>query len=103
MDKYIEKVIQDIHTSDIKMSMAVAGAGNQVMNWLLNVPGASNTILDISVPYSEKAMSDFLGYMPESIVSQEAASAMAVRSFINANKYNDSSSCLLYTSPSPRD
>ena len=44
MDKYIEKVIQDIHTSDIKMSMAVAGAGNQVMNWLLNVPGASNTI-----------------------------------------------------------
>ncbi|CAI8360652.1 MAG: nicotinate-nucleotide adenylyltransferase [Chloroflexota bacterium] len=95
MDKYIEKVIQDIHTSDIKMSMAVAGAGNQVMNWLLNVPGASNTILDISVPYSEKAMSDFLGYMPESIVSQEAASAMAVRSFINANKYNDSSSDLI--------
>lgn len=95
MDKYIEKVIQDIHTSDIKMSMAVAGAGNQAMNWLLNVPGASNTILDISVPYSEKAMYDFLGYMPESIVSQEAASAMAVRSFINANKYNDSSSGLI--------
>tara|TARA_B100001142_G_scaffold329247_1_gene391899 strand:+ start:878 stop:2020 length:1143 start_codon:yes stop_codon:yes gene_type:complete len=91
MEQYIENTVQDIHASDLEMCMVIAGAGNQAVDWLLNVPGASNTILDVSIPYSEHAMADLLSYLPESIVSTESACAMAVRSFVSANKYSETS------------
>tara|TARA_A100001037_G_scaffold167377_1_gene150465 strand:+ start:7300 stop:8439 length:1140 start_codon:yes stop_codon:yes gene_type:complete len=87
MEPYIEKIVNEIHCSKLKICLVVAGAGNQAVSWLLNVPGASNTILDISIPYSENAMSEILDGLPESIVSQTAACSMAVRSFINAKRY----------------
>lgn len=91
MELPIENIVQDIHQSQLKMCMAVAGAGNQAVNWLLNVPGASNTILDVSIPYSENAMSALLGQLPESIVSEETACAIAVERFIKAKKYSENS------------
>lgn len=34
------------------------------MAWLLSVPGASRTVLDIRVPYNRASLADLLGHAP---------------------------------------
>ena len=82
MDNFTNETIEKIHESDLKLSMSIAGAGNHSISWMLNVPGASNTIVEIVVPYAEASMKNFLGYMPDSIVSTDTAISMAVQSYI---------------------
>jgi len=37
----------------------------QAIAWLLSVPGASRTVLDMRVPYSRASLADVLGKAPE--------------------------------------
>ena len=57
--------------------LVVAGAGSRAMAWLLEVPGASRTVLEATVPYAPRAMEGLLGHEPEQYVSQETALDMA--------------------------
>lgn len=63
--------------------IAVAGGGNALITDVLDVPGASRTVLEIVVPYADTAMAEFVGRPGESIassvsiVSTEHAVAMA--------------------------
>ena len=61
MLKNIQNSIERIHECDVKIVLSVSGAGSKALSWLLEVPGASNSILEANVPYSEKSMSSFLG------------------------------------------
>ena len=41
----------------------------QAVAWLLSVPGASRTVLDMRIPYSRNSLNDVLGKSPESYAS----------------------------------
>lgn len=38
----------------------------QAVAWLLSVPGASRTVLDMRIPYSRNSLKDLLGKSPDS-------------------------------------
>ena len=78
MDQEIAQVVAKIHDTPQQSVLAVAGAGNYALAWLLGVGGASRTVLETRVPYGYLAMTDFLGgYAPEQTVSEDTALRMA--------------------------
>ena len=76
MDR-LRRIIQQIHDSQSLAVLAVAGAGNQSISWLLGVAGASRTLLEVLVPYGRLSMIDFLGHEPDQFVSSDTAREMA--------------------------
>ena len=78
MDNSIAEVVARIHSAPQQAVVAVAGAGNYALAWLLGVGGASRTVLETRIPYGYLAMTDFLGgYAPEQTVSADTARRMA--------------------------
>ena len=78
MDQEIAEIVARIHDTPQQSVLAVAGAGNYALAWLLGVGGASRTVLETRVPYGYLAMTDFLGgYAPEQTVSADTARRMA--------------------------
>ena len=78
MDADIAEIVARIHDTPQQAVLAVAGAGNYALAWLLGVGGASRTVLETRVPYGYLAMTDFLGgYAPEQTVSADTARRMA--------------------------
>ncbi len=78
MDADIAEVVARIHNTPEQAVLAVAGAGNYALAWLLGVGGASRTVLETRVPYGYLAMTDFLGgYAPEQTVSADTSVRMA--------------------------
>jgi hypothetical protein len=58
----------------------------QALGWLLSVPGASGTVLEVVVPYSMASMAQLLGKMPLQFTSKQAAEDMALAAFNRALK-----------------
>lgn len=56
----------------------------QAISWLLSVPGASRTVLDVRVPYSQESMTEVLGFAPALYTNAETAAAMARAAFRHA-------------------
>ena len=78
MDAEIAEVVARIHDTPEQAVLAVAGAGNYALAWLLGVGGASRTVLETRVPYGYLAMIDFLGgFAPEQTVSADTARRIA--------------------------
>lgn len=77
MDTTIEETVERIHSTPFKLVVYVTGGAAQAPSWLLSVPGASRTILECRVPYSNTALAEVLGYTPETSVSTSTAEAMA--------------------------
>ena len=78
MDEAISDIVTSIHSTPQQAVLAVAGAGNYALAWLLGVGGASRTVLETRIPYGYLAMTDFLGgYAPEQTVSGDTARRMA--------------------------
>ena len=74
----LTEAITRIHAAPQQAVLAVAGAGNYALAWLLGVGGASRTVLETRIPYGYLAMTDFLGgYAPEQTVSADTARRMA--------------------------
>ena len=71
------ELIRRIHARPTMAVIAAAGAGSAAISWLLGVPGASRTVLEIGVPYAAPALTEFVGYEPSQFVSEETATAMA--------------------------
>ncbi len=70
-------LITQIHATPIMTVLAAAGGGAQAVADLLAVPGASRTILEATIPYSQAAQSAFLGKTVDQSVTAEAAAAFA--------------------------
>lgn len=64
--------------------LVVTGGGAQAVADLLAVPGASRTLLEALVPYSDPSLAEFLGALPAQAVSVETAAALARRAFQRA-------------------
>ena len=78
MDDAIAGIVARIHGTPEQSVLAVAGAGNYALAWLLGVGGASRTVLETRVPYGYSAMTDFLGgYAPDQTVSADTVRRMA--------------------------
>ena len=69
--------IAQVHASSLRAMLVVTGGGTQAIADLLAVPGASRTVLEVVVPYSETALTEFLGDYPDQAVSVETAAALA--------------------------
>lgn len=71
------EVVERIHGAPPRLVLAVTGGGNAVVTDLLGVAGASRTVLEIVVPYSERSLADLLGGPVDGAVSAATARAMA--------------------------
>lgn len=81
----LEKIAQ-IHETEYQAAFVIAGAGHSFLSWLLDVPGASNTVLEAIIPYSTEAMRTLLSFTPEKAVSRNTAIEMALIAYRKANK-----------------
>jgi nicotinamide mononucleotide (NMN) deamidase PncC len=77
-------LITAIHASPTMAVIVVTGGGAQAIADLLAVPGASKTVLEVLVPYSERSLTEFLGAPPTQAVSVDTAAAMAQAAYQRA-------------------
>lgn len=82
----MESLIQKIHDAPHRTVIATAGAGSSALSHLLSVAGASRTLLESIVPYSQAAFDDFLGKPPKQYVSDGAARLLAGRAYARASQ-----------------
>lgn len=69
--------VAKIHQRPAMAVLVVTGGGTQALADLLVVPGASRTVLEALVPYSERSMGEFLWGRTSQAVSAETAAALA--------------------------
>lgn len=76
-----QALIESLYAKGVNAAFVVTGAGSQAIQWLLGVPGASSTVLDVVIPYSSRSLEDYLGWLPEKFVSATTAAAMAAAAY----------------------
>ena len=78
--------VADLHLSDWAGVCYLTGGGSLLLSHLLNVPGASATILDAQVPYSYEALTQLLGSKPQQACSETTARNLAMKAFMTAQQ-----------------
>jgi nicotinamide mononucleotide (NMN) deamidase PncC len=81
------KFIRNLHATGTRIVLAVTGGGSGAISALLEVPGASRTVLEAVVPYSAEALMDWLGAKPEQFSSPRTARSMAMAGYQRALRY----------------
>ncbi|HVA47707.1 MAG TPA: CinA family protein [Pirellulales bacterium] len=76
--------IEALHASPGRLVLVVTGGGSQAISALLEVPGASRTVLEAAVPYADEALVRWLGATPEQFCSEETARLMAMSAYRRA-------------------
>ena len=76
-----------LHASKWSGVLHVTGGGSGFLSEMLKEPGASKTILEASIPYSEKSLSELLGGPAEQACSPSTARALAMAAFEKAKSY----------------
>jgi nicotinamide mononucleotide (NMN) deamidase PncC len=84
-----QSLVQKIHDASGRLVLAVTGGGSRAITELLEVPGASRTVLEAVVPYGQRAMIDWLGGRPDQACSAPTARAMAMAAFLRARRLED--------------
>jgi nicotinamide mononucleotide (NMN) deamidase PncC len=75
----VTALVHEIHATARKVVLAITGGGASASAWLLAVPGASRTVLEVLVPYASASLDSWLGRPPDSYCSAETARALARR------------------------
>jgi nicotinamide mononucleotide (NMN) deamidase PncC len=83
----LEQLIRNIHHAPQHLILAVAGGGSGAVAELLEVPGASRTVIEALVPYSDGPMRELLGGVPDSACSEATCRAMAMAALLRAKRY----------------
>ncbi|MBM4071108.1 MAG: hypothetical protein FJ271_19500 [Planctomycetes bacterium] len=78
------QLIEALHQAPVKCVLSLTGGGACAAGQILAVPGGSQTILEIVVPYGQDALSDWLGQAPAQFCSVETSLAMARRAYDRA-------------------
>ncbi len=91
----IRTVIQALHDHPARVALVITGAGSRALAWLLGVAGASRTVLEAVVPYSYAALSAYLGWEPERVVTAQAARTLAAVAYARARGYAPSAEPLI--------
>ncbi|XP_014514937.1 uncharacterized protein LOC106772842 isoform X2 [Vigna radiata var. radiata] len=82
----IRTVVEAIHSSSFQAVLHLTGGASQTVGSLLSVPGASNTVLEVVVPYSKMSLIQLLGKIPSQFCSQQTAEDMALLAYNRALK-----------------
>ncbi len=82
-------LIERIHASERPLVLAVTGGGSRAIAALLQVPGASASVLEAVVPYAATALRQWLGGAPDHYCSERTARAMAMAAFERARLLSD--------------
>lgn len=89
------QLVTAIHSSGCRIVLAVTGGGSEAISLLFGVAGASQSMLLATVPYSEAALTDWLGATPEQSCSDRTARAMAMAAFERARRFDHGSTRLV--------
>lgn len=84
MDPQCRALISALHSAGLRCVLAVTGGGVGAAAWLLSVPGGSRSILEVLVPYDERALEEFLGRPAVVCCSADTARLMARRALERA-------------------
>ncbi|MCA9917765.1 MAG: hypothetical protein KC445_07430, partial [Anaerolineales bacterium] len=84
MEVETKQLVQTIHDAPERIVYVSAGAGTEALSSLLGVAGATRTLLEALVPYSQAAFDDFLGQTPAKYVTERTARLLAGRAFTRA-------------------
>ena len=84
MEADIIQLVQSIHDAPERIVLVAAGAGTEALSSLLGVAGATRTLLEALVPYSNAAFDEFLGQPPAKYVTERTARLLAGRAFTRA-------------------
>jgi Cytidylyltransferase-like len=95
MTNELRTFIQAIHDAPHQLMMVIAGAGHSALSRLLDVAGASRTVLEALVPYSQASFDDFLGHQPDQYVSSQTARLLAGRAYTRARQLGPADKPLL--------
>jgi nicotinamide mononucleotide (NMN) deamidase PncC len=91
----LRNLVERIHASGRQFVLALTGGGSGAISALLRVSGASAAVLEIIVPYSSKALDDWLGGPVDQYCSESTARAMAMRAFERARALSSAEPRLL--------
>ena len=80
MNKYTD-IVKKIHESPFKITFVSSGGGTNAISSLLEVPGASNTILESYIPYSKDSMDRFLNRKPDHYCSLDTCLSMGANAY----------------------
>lgn len=86
----IEQLVGKIHEAPTRVVLVLAGGGSGAISALLEVPGASGTLLEAVVPYAEGALVHWLGGRPDQFCAAPTARAMAMAALRRAIAYETS-------------
>lgn len=78
------ELVAQIHGAGRPLVMVVTGGGSHAIARLLEVPGASRSVLEAAVPYAPQALARWLGSVPEQFCSARTARAMAMVAYQRA-------------------
>ena len=82
-------LVQRLHASPFQGVLAITGGGSGAIVELLQVPGASSSVLEAIVPYSEASLAALLGGVPDQACHVATARAMAMAAFRRAQTLTD--------------
>lgn len=83
-----EQLVEEIHATPGRIVLATTGGGSRAIAELAEVPGATRTLLEAIVPYSDAATIDWLGGLPEGFCSPQTTRGMAMAAFRRACRYD---------------
>jgi nicotinic acid mononucleotide adenylyltransferase len=81
-----KQIVEKIHQSGARIFLAITGGGVSFVSEFLSIPGASQNIVGVHVPYSKAAFDDFIGEKLDHYMTQEGARKLAVAAYNQAEK-----------------
>jgi nicotinic acid mononucleotide adenylyltransferase len=84
-----------VHASGRQLVLSITGGGSRAIASLLEVSGASATVLGAVVPYAPMALERWLGGPVDHFCSERTARAMAMASFERAREFSTGDAYLL--------
>lgn len=89
------EIIERIHASGRQLVLSITGGGSRAIAELLEVGGASATVLEAVVPYAAAALDRWLGGPAEHYCTEHTARAMAMAAFERARQLSAADPLLL--------
>jgi len=90
LKKYLD-IVHEVHKSPFKLTIVSSGGGTNAISALLEVPGASNTILESHIPYSKESMNSYLNKKPDHYCSLDTCLNMAANAFKKSKQIDTTS------------